>query len=500
MIEYFNIQSVNTYINPLESDGQLIHALNVTSFPLGGLSKRGGYGTFLGTVSGQVNALFSFPFQNGTQLYLYAASGSVLNFSTQGTSGWQQANPGTINNNAYVGHAVFGGTLCIGDGNTNLWTSSNGTSFTQPGSAPIVQYLVPFHNRLYTSDGTSNTIQYSTANDPTNWQNSGTSDSSFFYVLGPGAVQKLFTAGDMLQIMKSRGNMFTWDDTTLSDKTTIYGPTAARSVAQIDNYWFYANQYGIFGDDGVNKQVLSNPVQRQFYNKNGQGISGSYFGQSGSAIATTYIWDYLVTIGSVTDDFTGQQITNALLKYDYQKNTFVNWQFNDYPTAFHSYLDINNKPQLIFGDNNGNIYQYDMTKTSDNGNPIHTEMLFLFTYASQSSKFSPDSAQTIFGSTYQKLWKWIRLFFNPGDECGVQFAFSDSLAPHTLKWSEIINIKANQFADYWQESDGVVEIRLPRTEGNDPRSRFMFLRIFDYSTTSQFSYYGCQIEADVIVK
>lgn len=492
-LEFFNIQSVNTYINELSSDGQLVHAVNVTGFPYGGLSKRPGYGTVIGTVSGQVNTIFDFPFQNGTQLYLYAAAGSKLFYSSQGTGAWTQATPGTITNNAYVGNAIFNGNLAIGDGNAKLWTSSDGINFSQPGSAPVAQYMAVFHNRLYTTDGTTSNIQYSVANDVTNWANSGTSDSSSLTTTQAGACAGVFVAGDRLFITKTRGNIFSWDDTSLVDISTVYGPSSPRSIKQIDDYWMYLNQYGIFGFDGATRTVLSNPIQRQFYNRGNTGMGTAAMG---TAPATTHFWDYFAAIGTITDDFTGRQISNAIVKYDYQKNQFMNWSLNNAPTALHSYIDINNRKQMLFGDTSGNIYQFDPTKTSDNGVAIQTEAVFLFTYAAQATTFSQTSASAQLGSSWQKKWNWIRLFFNPGDEMNIQYAFSDGMTYQHLKWSEAINTNMRT-GDYWQVSDGVVEIRFPNDPNNLPRSRFLFLRIYDESDNSAWSYYGCQIAAEI---
>jgi len=186
-VDYQNIHGCDTFDNPLGSgmDGQLIHALNVINFPQGAISKRGGYRTYLNNPDNQpVNGLFSF----------------------QGTANWTPASLGTnVIANSYIGNAVFNNILAIGDGVNHLMTSTDGTTFTTPGSSPIAAYMAVFHNRLYTNDGTSSNTQYSTANDPTNWLNSGTSDSSFLVTTSPGANTGLFVAGDRLAIAKNRG-------------------------------------------------------------------------------------------------------------------------------------------------------------------------------------------------------------------------------------------------------------------------------------------------------
>lgn len=488
----------------MTSDGQLIHALNVVNFPQGALSKRGGYRAILGNPDGQqVNGLFAFPFQDGETLFTYRQSGTSLYYSTQGTGAWTQANmgtgPGSVVASNYIGNAIFNNILTIGDGSNILWTSGNGTSFTQPGSAPIAQYLQTFHNRLYTTDGTSSLVQYSVANDPTNWQNSGTSDSSFLVTTSAGACEGLFVAGDMLQITKSKGDVFTWDDTTLTDVSTSYGPSSPKSIAQIDNYWFYINYLGIFGDDGANKQLLSAPITRMFFNRLGVNVSGINLINSGNVLATTLFWDYISVVGNINDDFTGKIVNNALIKYDYQKNAFVYWNLADFPTAITSYVDLFNHQQLLFGNSSGQVFQYDQGATSDNGAPIATEMVFLFTYAAQANSFSQTSAQTIFGSSYEKKWNWIRLFFNPGDEMNIQFAFSNTMQLQHLKWSSprLTRDRGQDNDDWFQVSDGVAEIRFPNDVNNTPRSRFLFLRIYDESDASQWTFYGSQIDAEI---
>lgn len=459
------------------------------------MSKRPGYGTLLGTLGAQVNSLFSFspyPTGGGTTLWLYAAAGSQLMYSQQGTGAWTLAGNGTITNGNHVGNAVLNNTLIVGDGAGSTRHTTSGTSFTNTTGAPVAQYFSQYHQRIYVSDGTSSTLTWSSYGSADNWNTALPADSSSIDIPNEGGILAHFVAGDRLNIAKQRGDMFNWDDTSLVDMSTKYGPSSPWGISNIDDSWFYPNQYGIFKYDGANKNLISNAIQNHFYNKLGSEIGTAAWG---SAPAVGHVWDYLVAVGTVTDDFTSRTIGDAIERYDFQKNQFTYWKFNNAPTAFHSFNDINQKRQLIFGDANGQVYQLDRTKTSDNGNPIQTELIFLFSYASQGEQFSPTSAQTLFGASYEKKWNWIRLFFNPGDELNVQFAFSNSLTYQNLKWSEAINTN-DRTGDFMQISDGVVEMRFPNDDNNQPRSRFMFLRIYDNSDNSQWTYYGCQISAD----
>lgn len=469
---------------------------------MGILAKRPGYGTFLGTLGAQINSLFSFPHQDGTTLQVYAAAGSSMYYSLQGTGAWTLAQGsqggdagGTITNGNHVGAAILNNVMIVGDGGTVRHTT-NGSQFLNTSLAPSGgQFLTQFHNRIYITDGTSSTMTYSSYGSADNWSLALPADSSSFTIPDEGAASKMFVAGDRLLVTKNKGKIYNWDDYSLVDTSTRYGPSSPYSVANIDDTWFYLNQVGIFQHDGAQKTLISNPIQNQFYNNQNTGIPSASWG---TAPATAHIWDYLVAVGTITDPFVGRTINNAIIKYDFIKNQYHNWSFNDPPTAFHSYIDANLKRQLIFGNASGQVFQLDLTKTSDNGVPIQSEAVFLFTYAAQQQTFSQTSASTISGSTYQKKWNWLRLFFQPGDEVGVQFAFSDTLTYQHLRWSEARNTRERgSISDYWQVSDGVAEMRFPPDENNLPRSRFLFLRIYDDSDNSQWIYRGCQIDAEI---
>lgn len=463
--QYYQSAGINTYVNPLNYDGIMIHALNVTSFPLGAKTKRTGYSTFLATPdSGTVQSLFQMENINnsGTQMNLYRASGSALYYSLQGTGAWTLAGNGTISNGAHFGQAALGTVMIGGDGVGSTRHTTDGISFTNTTLAPISDSFTQFQNRIY-ANGTATTEFFSTTNDATNWNTSGTSDSSSFTVPGGGKLIKNFKIPDTLVMSKNNGEMYKWDGFNLIDMATKYGPSSAYSVAKTENYNFFVNQFGHYLFSNANPQLLSNAIQRQFYNAGTTGIAGTAFA---SIPATCHIYDYLASVGTITDDFTSRQIPNAIIKYDYQKNEYQNWSFAHNPTSYLSYKDATGKQQLIFGDNTGQCYQMDGS-TTDNGQAIESEMVFLFTYG-------------IAG--FEKKWNWFRGFFNPGCEAKVQVACSNVYTYENLRWFDV--------GDF---SNGVAELRFPP----ESRSRFLFLRIYESSKNSRFSYLGCEIQADI---
>lgn len=465
LFSYFDVSGgINTYTNPLLGDGQLIHAVNVTSFPYGAKSKRTGYSAFLGTAdTAQVQSLFSFPNigNDPTTVNLYRASGSSLYYSVQGTGAWTLAGNGTITNTNHVGHAILDNVMIVGDGAGSTRHTTDGTSFTNTTLAPIAEFFEQFQNRIYAA-GTSSTLFYSTTNDATNWQTSGTSDSSSFEVPGAGKLGKIFKSADKLVTTKiPSGIMHKWDGYSLIDMTTTYGPSSPYSVSGIEGYKFFLNQYGHYGYGGASPQLLSNPIQRQFYNPSNTGIAGTAFS---TIPAVCHMYDYLASVGTITDDFTGRIISDAIIKYDYQKNEYLNWNFANKPTAFLSYKDTSGSQQLIFGDKNGQCYAMD-TSTTDNGAAIVSEMVFVFTAT------RPD---------LEKKWNWWRGIFNPGCEAKVQIACSNVYQYQSLRWFDLGDC-----------SSGVCEFRFPPGS----RSRLLFVRIYESSKNSKFNYYGCSISS-----
>jgi len=460
----YNLGGVNTFVNPLiKNNSDLIRAVNVDSEPFGAKSKRTGYITYLGTAdNSQVNTLFDWTKNDGTTQYLYRASGTKLYYSTQGTGAWTVCGNGTITSGGHVAHAVLNNTLMIADGVGSTRYTTTGTSFTNGTLAPVATSLAQYQNRIYAA-GTSSTLFYSTTSDATNWNTSGTSDSSSLDIPGAGKLSKIFTVADRLVATKNSGLMYRWDGYSLVDTATRLGPSSPYSVAESEGYYMWVNRLGHFGYGGNKPQLLSNAVQKQFYNNSGSGVVGTTFN---TMPATVHRYDYLATLGTVTDDFTGETINNAILKYSFQKNQYLNWQFANVPTAYHSYVDTSGNQQLIFGDSTGQCYKLSGTATTDNGNAIESVMEFVI-HLDQ-----PD---------INKKWNRFTGFFNPGCQAQVQIAMGDTYVASRKKWTDLGDVKT-----------GVVQYKFPLGS----RSKLLFLKIYEASKNVGFNFYGYAIDAD----
>ena len=463
-IRAYNIKGINTYTNPfLKESGELIHAVNVTSEPYGAKTKRCGYETFLGTPdTSEVRTLFSNYW--GTQLYLYRASGTSLYYSTGGTGAWTLATNGTMSATGHVGYAVLGDTLICGDGVGSTRHTTTGTAFTDTTLAPVGEHFEQYQNRIYMA-GTASTMFYSTTNDATNWSTGGTADSSSLIIPGAGSLNKLFKCSDRLVASKTSGLLYRWDGYSLVDMSTNQGPSSPYSIARKEGFYFWLNRDGYQGYGGVKPQLLSNKIQTQIRNSSDNAISGTVFN---TAPAEVHYYDYLCSVGTVTDGFTGKTITNCVQKYDFQKNEFLNWSLANKPTAWHSYKDADGVQQLIFGSDNGQCYKMVNTVKTDNGVAIDAKIRLVV----DGEKPEDD-----------KLWRWITLFFNPGCSAKVRVAVGDTYQEDFQKWFEIDDV-----------TSGVGEFRFPT---DTSRGKLLFIEIYESSKESPFTFYGFTVEASV---
>lgn len=456
------ISGLNLYINPLlRQPGELIRGLNVTSTPYGAKTVRPGYTPFLGTADGSaVTSLFSWYKNDGTTFFLYRTSGSSLYSSAQGTGPWTLTGNGTISPGARFGYAVLDNTLIGGDGVGSTRHTTNGTSWTNTTLAPIASEFDQYQNRIYAM-GTASDEFYSTTNDATNWNTSGTSDSSSLRIPGAGKLLKTFKGNDRLVLAKNSGEMYRWDGFSLVDMATTLGPTSPTSVSKTEDFTFMINRLGLYGYGGQRPELLSNAIEPEFYNTSGSAIAGTAFT---SLPSTVHRYDYLASVGTLTENVTDQTIPDAIIKYDYQKNEFLNWQFANKPTAFHSYKDANGVQQLIFGDATGQCYQ--LGGTNDNGVAINSEIQ-LYTDCE-----TPD---------LEKNFKYLDLFFNPGCQAHVQVAMGAVFNKSGKKWIDVGDV-----------SRGHVVFKFPK----DARGELLFIRVTHASKNAPYTFYGCIVYYD----
>ena len=455
--------SLNLAISPLaHKPGDMIRALNIESDQFGAKKKRPGYVSYLGTMpnGSVVSDLLNFTLNNGTQFWNYAYAGGLLYYSTQGTGELTICGNGTLDATGTLCAAVSENTLLIGDGVAATRHTTNGTSFTNTTSAPIAVDMEPFQNRIYII-GTASTKFWSNAGTPTDWTN----DSSSINIPGPGKLTTLRKLSDRLVSGKNSGVQYRWDGYNLFDLSTELAPTSSRSLARVEQIDFGLNRLGVFAYSGAPAELISNAVEKQIYNDANEGIIGTSFD---NAPGVAHKYEYMLSVGTVTDDLTDETISDCILVYDYQSNEWWNNTFANRPVAWLSYKDASGDQQLIFA-NGSQCYTYGGTVTDDNTATIETVMEGL-----------------LHGNTLlDKKWNWFRASFYPGAEGHVQLAITDAFTRGKKNWITL-----------GQSKNGVVEYRFP--EGS--RGKFLFWKITDASRNARMHFYGMEYDATVIEK
>jgi len=469
-VQYFNIPALNLRVSPFASgDGQVIRALNVDRDMIGAWKKRSGYVSYLGTADGaQVNDLFNWTRNDGTSIYNYRTSGSVIYYSTQGTGEWTACANGTITDDTHLGYAILDDVMVGGNGVDESKSNTDGVSFTDITSsngAPLARHWAEYQGRVWAARGTATSGTatdwiYSTTGTATDW----TTDSSSIRQPGAGRVNSLFKAADRLVGGKESGLMHRYDGYSLVDLATDQAPSSPYSIAETEGYKLYLNRRGVYGYGGGRPELISAPVERQIYNNLGSGIAGTTFDNAPAVVFQT---DYLCSVGTITDDLTYKTIPDCILRYDFYLDEWTNWKFANRPTAFGTFQDVNGIDQLIFGDAGGQCYQYAGTAMSDNGAPIEVQL-----------------EGFIHGGTFrEKKWNWITGMFNPGCKAKIQIAISDTFTPRTLNWKDV-----------GDAVDGVVDYRFP----SGSRGKFLFWKIYESSTTTPFEFYGWEFDAEAL--
>lgn len=462
VVSITNFGGLNLYVNPLEQPaGAIYRAVNVDSFPLYAKKKRQGYTTFLGATDGSaVKDLWSWN-NNGT-LNLYKNSGTQIMYSAGGTGAWTSVTNGQVNGTAHVGHIAQGSVMLIGDGLGSTRFTNDGVGFTNATLAPVSSQFEQYQTRAYALGAVN--LFYSNSGDLSSWGITPPDDSSSFIVPGEGSNIKVLKLSDRIFATKSSGNMFRWDGNSLTDLATSIGPSSPYSYGTVEDNGFYLNRLGVYTSNGGKPTLISNPVERLIYNDSGSAILGTNFD---TAPGVVHKYDYLVQVGTVTDDFSNQTINDCILKYNYQKNEWLTWSFANAPTAWCSYKDAQGNQQLIFGDKTGQVYQMSGTATSDNGNTIEVQM----------------EGFIHLGTLLDKEWNWFRASFNPGCGAKLSIAVEDTFTKENKDWHPCDAIHS-----------GVFQYKFKQGE----RSKYLFWKISEASRQARLDLYGFEVDADII--
>lgn len=468
VLNILDFGGINTKASPLLSKaGTLLTCVNMDTDPIGGKTKRPGIEKLLDNPdSAQVNNLFQWEAENSSPNILYRVSGTKVyyhNLNSPGTA-WNVCGNGTISGGGRFGHAVLDNTLIGGNGVGSTRHTTNGTSFTNTPLAPFGKYFAEEFGRVYIG-GTASDLFWSTANDPTNWSTAGTADSSSIKIPGAGKINSLFSQYGRIHVGKTGRSLHRWDTYARDKVPTRNPPSSHWSLAGVDDLVFFANRNGIFVQDAVKPTLISAAVEKQFYNRSDTGIAGTLFDDIAGG---EFRENYYLSAGSITDPTTGYQLDRAVIRYDYYKNEWVNYQFPTLPTAWGQYVDTSGKLWQIFGDSTGQVYRVNPTVSTDDGEAIEAYL------EGVSHLEHPERDKSI---------GFIHVFANPGCQAKVQVCMGDNLNESTRKWIDIGDLKP-----------GYTRLEMPKDQN---RGKFLFFRIYESSKDQAFTIYGIVVEFEL---
>lgn len=463
----FNLGGKQLKVSPfLSNDGDMTRCVNMDNDLIGAKTKRPGYDTFLGTANGsEVLDLFSWTKADGTSTLVYRNSGGLLYYWNAGigtATDWAICGGGTLTAGNHIGQTVLAETIFVDQAAGTYKSSTSGTSFGTVALAPPGEHLCTYQNRVYVG-GTLSTLFWSASGSGGDWATSGTSDSSSQTIPGAGKINKVRVINDRVIANKTSGLVYRWDGYSLRRLPTNKGLSSPYSVAETEDYNFELNRDGIYGFNGERPEIVSNAIESEIYNKDGSGITGSVF-DTAPGVMNRY--NYLLSVGTVSDSLTDETINNAIIKYDYQLNKFTDYSFAHNPTAWTSYKDNSGNLQVIFGDSTGQCYKLSGTATSDNGTPIETVMEGVLTFSDPESK---------------KLFKEFYAFASPGCGAKIQVSATDSFTTVNRKWIDIGEFK-----------DGVAHLDFPSSYVG----RLLAWRVYERSADSPFTIYGFVVDLD----
>lgn len=273
-------------------------------------------------------------------------------------------NPNLSTNNPSSTDMNWRGTLGLGGGNsesiivTGITATVSGNNVTGPYTITLLSPTVNSHSQY---DVISN-------DDPWYSDNNNASSSNFFDPNNIGAIIQGDVVNNNLVLHKASGGIYLYNGNTISNPLQSNNPSfnapgnAAASpyaIDQINGTEFFLNHDGVYAYTGGYPTNISYSVYDFIQNMDPT--------QYKNAPGITFNQKYYLAIGDITDNF-GNTISNCILVYDYILNFWETYSFATLPTVWCVVVDSNGQQQLLFGDGNGQVFQYNLG-IANNGKP-----------------------------------------------------------------------------------------------------------------------------------
>lgn len=296
------------------------------------------------------------------------ATASIYKYTS---STWSSAHTGFAADTKVHFATFLDTTVALNGSQVN--TSTDGASWGSGGNLdtanfPIGKYVIEFRDRIYTAgvSGYLDRLYYSSV--PSSGAVSWTSGNGYIDIEpeeGAGAITGLAKVPGYLLIFKER-SLKRWNiSSTFPESLITIGAPSQEAIVQTKQMVYYFNQRGCYETNGGYPRKISRRIQDII-----DAIPSTYYSEvSGWGDGENVYW----SIGDITlGDLT---LTNCVIAYRIDEKTWTLFSMPTEPLAWTSYVDSNGKEEIIYGDDDGNVFRF-LEGTTDNGSAINWLMQY----------------------------------------------------------------------------------------------------------------------------
>ncbi len=361
-------------INPLlVVQGEWNKLINWDIEKVGCATKRKGYQRILNCPDGH-EVLSLIPFKQ--RLIMITRGGNLYSAKPLTDSSWGSPRRTGLHTgiwNKWTGtvfHDSNGQEFLILGNGYEVFKTSDGLTFTGVSGAPHGRFWTSFQERVFCSGvpADNDVLHWCSIGDMTNWSTVSPNDSSSLNIdkYAGGKVRGIKMLNDRVVIWKDN-IIKRWDGEYLRSVMCSEGIGAPYSLSDIAGMAFTLDRNAIRLYDGNSPREISSKIEDLVYginlsnNNNRPRICGQVFRRK-----------YHLSVGNITDD-NGEEIKNAWIVYDYNKNMFWTYSLKTQAVAMAVLEDDDSNEFLFFGDKNGNVYKM-FEGDTDNGEEIEAYM------------------------------------------------------------------------------------------------------------------------------
>ena len=281
-------------------------------------------------------------------------------------SSWSNTKTG-LTKDLKIHFATFLDTTIYMNGTDAPNTTTDGASWVSTagnldvGNAPTGKYVIEWKDKLYVAGVSGNLDRLYYSSVPTAGEISWTTGNGYIDIEpeeGAGAITGLAKVPGYLIIFKER-SIKRWDgSSTYPESMVDIGCLSQEGIVRAGQSVFYFNQKGIYETTGGYPRKISRRIQDII-----DAIPSTYYSSvSGWGDGENVYF----SIGDITLD--GLTLNNCVIAYRINEKTWTLFTLTTESLAWTKYVDSNGTEEIIFGDDDGNVFRFLQGDTDNSSN------------------------------------------------------------------------------------------------------------------------------------